>query len=350
MKRSGYVFLGLLTFLTISCNYRGTEDPVNTSHAFAEDRILLGGIVAEQLSVLSPGDSSRLKRPSQFAKRIYDLQKQAEEIKKEKGSLHSGSFNRQWQEIRREITLQFENLSDEDVTTWVTLNDSLLKYSGEQKFAEELEKMVYNAPVPAVITGEMIKSFCYTRLYDRIYVNLFGSSYVQYEHTTGGNVRIVQDTEYPFGARILLKVELGDTRFLDLFIRIPEWSEESSVVMKGVHYNTIAGEYTEIARKWKNGDVVEIKLGLKPAIIRNESPAIAFTYGPLILSYLQKPGEQMVFRDSYPLKHLKPAATEGQTPTFIFDGIPGETLIFQPLFAKKDAASERTAWIGTSVR
>ncbi|MEL7587896.1 MAG: hypothetical protein AAGU19_14405 [Prolixibacteraceae bacterium] len=349
MKRSVFLLLCPFAFLIISCNYREAEDPVNTSYAFPEDRILLGGVVAEQFSGPNLTDSSRLHRPSQFAERIAGLQKKAAEMKQEQKSLDE-SFYGLWQEVSNEITWQFENLSNKDITSWVTLNDSLLKYSGEQRFAEELEKMVYNAPVPQIITEAMIKSFCYTRLYDRIYVNLFGSSYVQYTHTTGGNVRIVQDTDYPFEGRILLKVELDDTRFLDLFIRIPGWSKQSSVVMKGVQYNTIPGEYTEVARKWKNGDMVEIKLSLKPEVIRNESSAIAFTYGPLLLSYLHKPGKEMVFRSSAPLSHLQPAATEGQIPTFVFTGISDETLILQPFSTEDRTDSDRTAWITTPAR
>ncbi len=176
--------------------------------------------------------------------------------------------------------------------------------------------MVYNAPVPEVVTGKMVKSFCYTRLYDRIYVNLFGSSEVEYEHTTGGRVRILQDTGYPFDGRIVLKVELQESRYLDLFIRIPQWSKQNSVEVKGVRYNTVAGAYTEVARKWKDGDQAEVVLGLRPEVIREKQGSVAFRYGPLILSYLPSDQEEIFFRGTDPIRYLELVSPAGEMPTF----------------------------------
>lgn len=268
MKRFSFFSLSLL-LLQIAC--RSTVDPGNVSYAFREEEVTLGGVIAEQLSGLNATDSSRFESESLFAVTIKELQKQTEELKKDHESVKTGSFDNSWEKVQKGITANFDKLSDADLKSWVTLNDSLLKYSGEQRFADELEKMVYQVPIPEIITEKMIKSFYYTRLYDRIYVNILGSSEVEYEHTTGGKVRVIQNTRYPYDGRITIQVATQDTRYLDLFIRIPEWAKQSSVTLRGVMYNTTPGNYTEIARKWKNGETVEIVLGVRPEVIRDDS-------------------------------------------------------------------------------
>jgi hypothetical protein len=346
MRRFSFLFLALLSFLIIAC--RGTDDPDNTSYVFPEAQISLGGVVADQLTGLYKDNSSCLDRKSLFSGKITELQKQAGELKKNKESVNTDSFYVAWNDVKKGIMAHTGMVADEDITKWVSLNDSLLKYSGEQRFAEELEKMVYNTPIPEVISEKMIKSFCYTRLYDRIYVNLLGSSAVEYEHTTGGKIRIIQDTKYPFDGRITLKMEMQDTRYLDLFIRIPEWSEQNAVTLKGVRYNTVPGNYTEIARKWKSGDTVEITLGFHPEVIRNDSADIAFTFGPMVLNYVVEPEKNMIFQEADPIQYLKLVSSEGEMPTFTFNGIPNETLVFQPFFAKRDPSLERAAWLKTT--
>ncbi len=345
MKLFSFLFLSLFSLL-IAC--RSAVDPGNVSYAFREEEVTLGGVFTEQPASLNAVGSSRLDRESLFAERIKELQKQVVELKRDHESVKSESFDNKWNEIQKGTIVNFDKLSDADVKNWVILNDSLLKYSGEQRFAEELEKMAYNVPIPEVITEKMIKSFCYTRLYDRIYVNILGSSEVEYEHTTGGKVRVIQHTKYPFDGRITIQVATQDTRYLDLFIRIPKWAEQSSVTLRGVMYNTIPGNYTEIARKWKNGETVEIVLGFRPDVIRNDSTAMAFTFGPMFLSYLAEPGKSMVFRDTDPIKYLKLVSPTDEMPTFTFSGIPNETLVLQPFFARQDPPLQRKAWIKTT--
>jgi DUF1680 family protein len=47
-------------------------------------------------------------------------------------------------------------------------------------------------------------------------------------------------------------------RYIELFIRIPEWAEEATVIEKGVKYVATPGSYCQITRKWSEGDMVEI--------------------------------------------------------------------------------------------
>ena len=95
---------------------------------------------------------------------------------------------------------------------------------------------------------------------DQIYINLFVESSAHYEHTTGGPVRITQETNYPNGGHVNIRFESGDKRFVELFIRIPFNVQQASVIVGGVKYKAVPGEYCRVAKMWKTGDVVEILL------------------------------------------------------------------------------------------
>ena len=135
-----------------------------------------------------------------------------------------------------------------------------MKFSGEIRFADVLEKLLYESKSP-VLSEKLLKSVIYTRIYDQVFVNIIGSSSISYQHTTGGTVKLIQQTDYPEGNEMILKCECSDLRFMDVFIRIPSWAVHPSVTHGNVKYVANPGEYCEISRKWENGD--EIKVVLK---------------------------------------------------------------------------------------
>jgi hypothetical protein len=144
-----------------------------------------------------------------------------------------------------------------------------------------------------------------------------------------------------------LKVELQDTRYLNFYFRIPEWADRASVTCKGLKYVVTPGQFTEIAKKWKNGEEVEIILGMRPTVMeRGEAdPAFALTYGSLFLSYPKPESTPLVFDENDPIQYLNFVSPAGKMPTFTFAGIQDTTLVLQPYFAEEPDALERTAWI-----
>ncbi len=135
MRHAGFIHT-ILLLLLIACNNHRKGDPVNTSYAFPEGQISFGGIVAEQSAEPDLIESACYDRPSMLSEKITNLQQRAEGIKKTNTRVMPASFNDDWQEIQKEVTLSFEDLSRKDITAWVALNDSLLKYSGAPRFAE----------------------------------------------------------------------------------------------------------------------------------------------------------------------------------------------------------------------
>jgi DUF1680 family protein len=98
---------------------------------------------------------------------------------------------------------------------------------------------------------------------DHIYVNLFNPVEINYQHSLGGEVTFRQETTYPESGSVRLHFDNAENRYIELYIRIPEWAEGTSVVVKKVKYFTQPGSYCVIAKKWKQGDVVEIELPIE---------------------------------------------------------------------------------------
>ena len=152
-----------------------------------------------------------------------------------------------------------KTLFPEATFKWVQLNADLVKFSGKVRFSDALEILLYRYQA-IVFPEKLLKSVIFTHVFDQIYINIIGSSTMEYQHTTGGIVRIIQETNYPIGNEMILKSECNDLRYMDIFIRIPSWAVNPSVTHGNVKYVANPGEYCQISRKWLTGDVIKVIL------------------------------------------------------------------------------------------
>jgi hypothetical protein len=164
-----------------------------------------------------------------------------------------------------------------ELKSWIEITGFLLEITAKDEYAEELETIVYQ-----VASGfseseineieNLLIPFIFTKNVDHIYVNLFVNSTVKYEHTLKGAVEITQETDIPESGKVQIKFKMENKRYIELYIRIPEWAVGATVVEKGVKYVAVPGTYCPIARKWKEGDFVEITFpsGKIPASIKSD--------------------------------------------------------------------------------
>jgi len=142
---------------------------------------------------------------------------------------------------------------------WAELNVDLVKLSGEVQFSDALEVLLYSTPA-IVFPEKLLKSVIFTHVFDQIYINIIGSSNMEYQHTTGGKVKLIQETNYPISNDMTLKCECNDLRYMDIFIRIPSWAINPTVTHGNVKYVARPGEYCQISKKWVTGDVIKVTL------------------------------------------------------------------------------------------
>ncbi|WP_076071559.1 glycoside hydrolase family 127 protein [Sphingomonas montana] len=118
-----------------------------------------------------------------------------------------------------------------------------------------------------------------------LYVNLFVPSAVTWREK--GAV-LTQATAFPDAATTTLRWTLERPTALTLKLRHPGWSRTAVVLVNGAEAarSTTPGSYVALARTWRQGDMVELRLVMETGVAR--SPAapdiVAFTYGPLVLA------------------------------------------------------------------
>jgi hypothetical protein len=209
--------------------------------------------------------------------------------------------------------------------SWLQLNKHLLRLTGEARFAEQLEKTVFNhlfaAQLPdgtawayfTMMEGKkpytsststpdvtcclssgprgvaLIPTFSTSVDADGVVMNLYDAGTAKLTLRNGKPVMLTTETIYPSDGRIVITVEPESSARFTLKARIPAWCRESAVKVNGKSVKADIGKdgYAAIKRKWAKGDKLELDFNLEPRVIvgdhKNEGK-IAIMYGPLVLA------------------------------------------------------------------
>ena len=118
-----------------------------------------------------------------------------------------------------------------------------------------------------------------------LYVNLFVPSTVTWKEKAAV---LTQTTTFPDTPTTTLRWTLQRPTDVTLKLRHPGWSRTAAVLVNGTEAarSTVPGSYIDLARTWRDGDRVELRLAMEPVV--ESAPAapdiVAFTYGPLVLA------------------------------------------------------------------
>ncbi|MDP2895155.1 MAG: glycoside hydrolase family 127 protein [bacterium] len=204
--------------------------------------------------------------------------------------------------------------------TYQQLTLELLRLTGESKYADVVEQIIYNHLLGAQKpTGE---SFCYftplegKKPYtadiccctssgprgvalipalaygirdDGIAVNLYGHSGVSLNIPSGAKVEILQETDYPFDGKVTLRISAEKAAKFTLYLRIPNWCRAARISgSKGLEFGfPKPGEYARIAGTWDEGKTVILDMDMSPEMIAGEhgdKGLVAMRYGPFVLA------------------------------------------------------------------
>jgi DUF1680 family protein len=172
--------------------------------------------------------------------------------------------------------------------TWLQLSWQLLRVTGEAKYAEELERTVYNQllgaqdphngnicyftplqgkkkPGPGInccVSSEprgisMIPQLAWGARQGGIAVLLYTPG-----RATIGGVDVVSETRYPADGKVVLTLNPGAEERFPVFLRVPRWTSRFTATAGGKTYSGKPGGYLEIARAWKPGDTIMIAMDL----------------------------------------------------------------------------------------
>jgi len=247
---------GFVLFL-VSCSDENISFPIVNSVSFPQDQIVLGVSVTQKIRTDSANIVSHSDVLSGKTDEMFSL---INDFKKSPSDSIWSILMTKWEDFSLKIKDENDTVYPvSSLQKWAELNVQLLKISGEVKFADVLDRLFYLKSAP-VMTEKFMKSFAYTHVDDKIFINFIGASSLLHHHTTGGDINLIQETAYPMSDEMILKCESDDTRFLDVYIRIPSWAVNPTVQLGNVKYVAYPGEYCDISRKWKNGDEIVVRL------------------------------------------------------------------------------------------
>ena len=198
--------------------------------------------------------------------------------------------------------------------TWMKLCDQLLRLTGDVRYADELEKNLYNGLLGAMMPdgqwwayfdglmgvrvpsyvqhadvglsccvvngprGLMLTPFwAFMQNADGPVVNLYAPGSAQV-----GNVKLEITGDYPVSDRVKIRVLPAGVGEFTLSLRIPAWSEQTTVTVNGQPQPVTPG-YTKIRRTWHTGDRVTISFDMRAKVVELNG-MVALQRGPVVLS------------------------------------------------------------------
>lgn len=236
----------------------------------------------------------------------------------------SGSAMECWFGGKNYQTLLIKHYQETCVTaTWIKLSQQLFKLTGKAKYADAVEQAYYNALLGSMfpdgsdwakyspLSGVRLKggqqcnmgiNCCVAsgprglftlphtavmKSADGISVNFFTAGTFTVETPSNQSVTIEQSTNYPVSGNIALIVKLAKAEKFILRIRIPAWSQQSSVTLNGrLMAETNPGNFISINHSWNNGDTVNVSLDMRGHMLKagSNSEYFAIMRGPLVLA------------------------------------------------------------------
>ena len=119
---------------------------------------------------------------------------------------------------------------------------------------------------------------------NNLFVNMYLSSSLNWNEK---QIIIVQNTDIPNTNTSYFKINAKNNIELSICLRIPIWSKGESIKINN-EFTTFEEEngYAIINRMWKDDDTIEISFKIEASFssLPDNENAIAFTYGPLVLS------------------------------------------------------------------
>ncbi|MHB1456282.1 MAG: beta-L-arabinofuranosidase domain-containing protein [Armatimonadota bacterium] len=260
--------------------------------------------------------------------------------------------------------------------TWAGFKISkyLITSTGDAKYGDWAERLMYNgigASIPSTEDGKVfyyadynleggekrhidIQWSCCTGtrpmaaadFHDIIYfkdeqslhVNIYTPSTVIWKNN-GSMIRLTQDTRFPVGSEIKLKLRIDHPIEFNLKLRVPEWLlhvPEVSVNGKPIETNSSKLNWLTIRRKWHNGDIVTLSLPMdlwstrmKPS---TDSPA-AILYGPVVMAARSAEGNP---GNKVDIEHLESSFTHAGSDPLKFQLKNNPSISLEPFFAFKE--------------
>lgn len=236
-------------------------------------------------------------------------------------------------------------------------NWRMLKITGEARFADVLELVLYNGllsaisldgkrffyanilrqvnalpfemrwsrmrepyidcfccPPNIVRTIAKASSYAYSISDEGVWVNLYGGNILTTKLADGSKLGLEQETDYPWDGNVKITVNAPRKSKFVVMLRIPGWTTKATLKVNEqiVQDDLVPGEYVGLNRTWSAGDVIELNMPMEARLIeahplveetRNQ---VAIKRGPVVycLESVDLPGGVKVSEVAIP-RHIK---------------------------------------------
>lgn len=208
----------------------------------------------------------------------------------------------------------------------------LLQITGDGRYGDGLERIIYNGIAAALEMGPEGRTFYYSDygpqarktwhpeqwpccagtyplavadygissyLHDEdgVYVNLYVPSAVTWQSPAGERVTITQRTAYPFEPHCRIDVAVPSPQRFSLRLRVPQWMETPlRISINGEPHSCVPSQdrFAEITRTWADGDRIEVHLPLPQRTERVDAQhpdLVALMRGPLMMVAVDAPAD-----------------------------------------------------------
>ena len=244
--------------------------------------------------------------------------------KKEIMIVGSGSSGELWCDgANRQTELLEQPMETCVTTTWIKFCYQLLRLTGDQAWADEMEVSLYNAMLGAMVPGgnwwayfsplagermpsplqvPSVNSSCCvangprglltTPAWSVMHcktgpvINLYTQGSWSYKLENGLQITLNQETSYPEKDNIVISVQQDKPAIYSISLRIPSWSKQTRLLVNGKENKCFPGAYAVITRKWENDDKISLQLDLRGRLIiaPGNMNSKAVMRGPIVLS------------------------------------------------------------------
>jgi len=124
-------------------------------------------------------------------------------------------------------------------------------------------------PPSVARTIAQIQGWAYGISDDALWVHLYGSNAMETKLADGSPLGVVQKTDYPWDGKITLSIEKAPPGEFTLMLRIPGWAEQATAQINGQRVDApcTPGSYVALKRPWSPGDRVELDLPVQPTAL-----------------------------------------------------------------------------------
>jgi DUF1680 family protein len=133
-------------------------------------------------------------------------------------------------------------------------------------------------PPNVVRTIAEVSHYAYSVSDKGLWLNLYSSNALTTNLKDGSEVRLKQQTNYPWDGNIQVQIEKAPKKAFSVFLRIPGWCSNAILKVNGKEHSMQLqpGTYAEINSSWKAGDKIELVLPM-PAQLIEANPLVEET-------------------------------------------------------------------------